>query len=89
MHNHFTLFAIEQFFDCFENLIPKLDAPLSGILLDSLTLAILVLFFLTIVRTGNITANIFHNPRLIGMFRTKKEGKKFRKCCLQEVWLPD
>ena len=49
----FALFAIQQFFDYFENLIPESDAPLSGILLDSLALTILVLFFLTIVRTGN------------------------------------
>jgi len=49
----FALFAIQQFFDYFENLIPESDVPLSGILLDSLALTILVLFFLTIVRTGN------------------------------------
>jgi len=49
----FALFAIQQFFDYFENLILELDTPLTGILLDSLTLTILVLFFLAIVRIGN------------------------------------
>ncbi len=49
----FALFAIQQLFDYFENIIPELDTPLTGILLDSLTLTILVLFFLAIVRTGN------------------------------------
>jgi hypothetical protein len=47
----FALFAIQQLFDYFENLIPELDTPSTGVLLDSLTLAILVLFFLAIVRT--------------------------------------
>ena len=47
----FALFAIQQLFDYFENIIPGLDTPLTGVLLDSLTLAILVLFFLAIVRT--------------------------------------
>ena len=56
----FALFAIQQFIDYFENLIPELDTPLTGILLDSLTLNILVPFFLAIVRVGNYyTANIF------------------------------
>ena len=47
----FALFAIQQLFDYFENIIPELDTPVTGILVDSLTLAILVLFFLAIVRT--------------------------------------
>lgn len=47
----FALFAIQQLFDYFENIIPELDTPLTGVLLDSLTLAILVLFFLAIVKT--------------------------------------
>lgn len=47
----FALFAIQQIFEYFESIIPELDAPLTGILLDSLTLAILVLFFLAIIRT--------------------------------------
>jgi len=46
----FALFAIQQLFDYFESIIPELDTPLTGVLLDSLTLAILVLFFLAIVR---------------------------------------
>ena len=33
--------------------------------------------------------HFFHNLRFIGMPRTKKEGKKVRKCCLQAVVLPD
>ena len=33
--------------------------------------------------------HFFHNLRLIGMPGTKKEGKKFRKSCLQAVVLPD
>ena len=47
----FALFAIQQLFDYFENIIPELDTPLTGILSDSLTLVILILFFLAIVRT--------------------------------------
>jgi hypothetical protein len=46
----FALFAIQQLFDYFENIIPELDTPLTSVLIDSLTLAILVLFFLAIVR---------------------------------------
>ena len=47
----FALFAIQQLFDYFENIIPELDTPVTGIFVDSLTLVILVLFFLAIVRT--------------------------------------
>ena len=47
----FALFAIQQLFDYFENIIPELDTPLTGILSDSLTLVILILFFLAIVGT--------------------------------------
>jgi hypothetical protein len=46
----FALFAIQQLFDYFENIIPELDTPVTGVLVDSLTLIILVLFFLAIVR---------------------------------------
>ncbi len=46
----FALFAIQQLFDYFENIIPELDTPVTGVLVDSLTLVILVLFFLAIVR---------------------------------------
>ena len=49
----FALFAIQQLFDYSENMLPELDTPLTGVLVDSLTLAILVLFFLAIVRIKN------------------------------------
>jgi hypothetical protein len=49
----FALFAIQQLFDCSENMLPELDTPLTGVLVDSLTLAILILFFLAIVRIKN------------------------------------
>ena len=49
----FALFAIQQLFDYSENIFPELDTPLTGVLVDSLTLAILVLFFLVIVRIKN------------------------------------
>jgi len=43
----------QQLFDYSENIFPELDTPLTGVLVDSLTLAILVLFFLAIVRIKN------------------------------------
>jgi hypothetical protein len=47
----FDLFYdIQQLFDYSENIFPELDTPLTGVMVDSLTLAILVLFFLAIVR---------------------------------------
>ena len=46
----FALFAIQQLFDYFENIIPELDTPVTGVLVDSLTLVILVLFFLAIAK---------------------------------------
>jgi hypothetical protein len=46
----FALFAIQQFLDYFETIFPELDTPEVGVLIDSLTLVILVLFFLAIVR---------------------------------------
>ncbi len=46
----FALFAIQQLFDYFENIIPEVDTPVTGVLVDSLTLVILVLFFLAIAR---------------------------------------
>jgi hypothetical protein len=46
----FALFAIQQLFDYSENIFPELDTPLTGVLVDSITLAILVLFFLAILR---------------------------------------
>jgi hypothetical protein len=50
----FDLFYdIPQLFDYSENIFPELDTPLTGVLVDSLTLAILVLFFLAIIRIEN------------------------------------
>ena len=49
----FALFAFQQLFDYSENIFPELDTPLTGVLVDSLTLAILILFFLAIVRIKN------------------------------------
>ena len=49
----FALFAIQQLFDYSENIFPELDTPLTGVLVDSLTLTILILFFLAIVRIKN------------------------------------
>jgi hypothetical protein len=50
----FELFYdIPQLFDYSENIFPELDTPLTGVLVDSLTLAILVLFFLAIIRIEN------------------------------------
>jgi hypothetical protein len=50
----FDLFYdIQQLFDYFGNVVPELDTPLTEVLVDSLTLAILVLFFLAIVRIKN------------------------------------
>ena len=46
----FALFATQQFLDYLQNAFPILDTPLASVLLDSITLAILVLFFLAIVR---------------------------------------
>jgi membrane protease YdiL (CAAX protease family) len=48
----FALFAIQQLLDYFEHIFPELDTPLASVLLDSLTLVILVLFFLAIVRSN-------------------------------------
>jgi hypothetical protein len=47
----FALFAIQQFLDYFENIFAELDIPAVDVFLDSLTLVILVLFFLAIVRS--------------------------------------
>jgi hypothetical protein len=50
----FDLFYdIPQLFDYSENIFPELDTPLTGVLVDSLTLAILVLFFLATIRIEN------------------------------------
>jgi cobalamin biosynthesis protein CobD/CbiB len=47
----FTLFAIQQFIDYLDNVIPALDNPITDVVISSLTLTILALFFLAIVRT--------------------------------------
>jgi cobalamin biosynthesis protein CobD/CbiB len=47
----FALFAIQQFIDYLDNVIPALDNPITDVVISSLTLTILALFFLAIVRT--------------------------------------
>jgi flagellar biosynthesis protein FliQ len=54
----FAPFVIRQLFDYSENIFPDLDTPLPDVLVDSLTFAILVLFFLAIVRIKNY---LYHN----------------------------
>ena len=48
----FALFAIQQFIDYLDNVIPALDNPITDVVISSLTLTILALFFLAIVRTN-------------------------------------
>jgi hypothetical protein len=47
----FALFAIQQFIDYLDNIIVTLDNPITDVVVSSLTLAILAIFFLAIVRT--------------------------------------
>ena len=47
----FALFAIQQFIDYLDNIIVALDNPITDVVISSLTLTILALFFLAIVRT--------------------------------------
>ena len=47
----FALFAIQQTIEFLEDIISLLDTPIIDVTNSSLTLAILVLFFLAIVRT--------------------------------------
>ena len=47
----FALFAIQQFIDYLDNIIVVLDNPITDVVVSSLTLTILALFFLAIVRT--------------------------------------
>src|SRR6185312_16937067 len=47
----FALFAIQQFLDYTQNIVPEYDTPQISAFVDSLTLVILVMFFLAIVRT--------------------------------------
>ena len=47
----FALFALQQFIDYLDNIIVALDNPITDVVVSSLTLTILALFFLAIVRT--------------------------------------
>jgi len=47
----FALFAIQQLLDYLDNIYSSLDTPLTDITISAITLAILVLFFLAIVRS--------------------------------------
>jgi hypothetical protein len=47
----FALFAIQQTIEFLEDTFSSLDTPITDVTISSLTLAILVLFFLAIVRT--------------------------------------
>lgn len=47
----FAIFAIQQFIDYFDDILIVLDVPITDIIISSLTFAILILFFLAIVRT--------------------------------------
>ena len=47
----FALFAIQQTMEFLEDVFSSLDTPITDVTISSLTLAILVLFFLAIVRT--------------------------------------
>jgi len=47
----FALFAIQQTIEFLEDTFSSLDTPITDVIISSLTLAILVLFFLAIVRT--------------------------------------
>jgi hypothetical protein len=49
----FALFAIQQLLDYLDNTYDSLDTPITDVTISALTLAILVLFFLAIVRTKN------------------------------------
>ena len=47
----FALFAIQQLLDYSSNIYSSLDTPITDVVISALTLAILVLFFLAIVKT--------------------------------------
>ena len=47
----FALFATQQFIDYLDNVIAAMDNPITDVVVSSLTLTILALFFLAIVRT--------------------------------------
>jgi len=46
----FGLFSIQMFFDYLEDAVPPFDTPYSDIIFFGITLAILILFFMAIVR---------------------------------------
>ena len=46
----FTLFAIQQFLDLSDDVVPALDNTVTDLIVHSLTLAILIIFFMAIVR---------------------------------------
>ncbi|HEX9317299.1 MAG TPA: hypothetical protein VF884_00015 [Nitrososphaeraceae archaeon] len=50
----FALFGIQQLLDYMSNVYSSLDTPITDVTISGLTLAILVLFFLAIVRSKNI-----------------------------------
>ncbi len=47
----FALFAIQQFIDYLDDIFVELDIPITDVVISSLTLTILAVFFLAIVRT--------------------------------------
>ena len=47
----FALFAIQQFIDYLDDIFLELDIPITDVVISSLTLTILTVFFLAIVRT--------------------------------------
>ena len=49
----FALFAIQQLLDYSSNIYSSLDTPITDVVISALTLAILVVFFLAIVRSKN------------------------------------
>lgn len=46
----FALFAIQQFMDYLDDIFVELDIPATDVVISSITLAILALFFIAIVR---------------------------------------
>jgi len=47
----FALFALQQFIDYLDDIFVELDIPITDVVISSLTLTILAVFFLAIVRT--------------------------------------
>ncbi len=50
----FGLFAVQMFFEYLEDAVKAFDTPYNGIIFSGITLAILVLFFMAIVRKSRI-----------------------------------